>query len=681
MPMATSRRFRSATAQAGMALMPLVLTIAIAGALIAAGMHLVGPMTQRMRTATTITLLEQVSRSVVAWSQTHGRLPAAAEFHAAAGVDDDPWKKALVYAYDGDLTEIDSGGVCGRETTGLTVNGTADAAFIIISGGKDFTVDTTPGTSGAHAGNVTLSALDLAKVVSLVDLRNRVGCFDRTAGRLDLLNNELPEGCDGQAYTGDLFADGGVAPYTWTGTTVPAWLILTPAGGSCHLSGPPSAPGTYPLALTLTDDAGTQMQRRFDIVVATCTTGPAPVSQWDFNEGTGTLAGDGVGGNNGTLTGDTTWSSDTPDGSGSSLAFDGSGDSVHISDDSSLHITGQVTLMAWVKETAIGQYAKIISRRTGYYFYFLGVDNGHPYGGIGDDITYTVTGKSLLMSLDRWNHLAVVYDDDKDSMFLHFDGTERMTTTAQRLPVTVGVDLSIGADSQGAGSFFNGDIDDVAIFDRALTDAEIRGLFYGTAHPNRVAGWGFNGTTDDAGAGAHDGIMVGGSYTTDRFDLPGAALHVDGNDYVRVPDHADFRLTGELTLTAWIREQLPGAFAKIVSRRSGNYFYFLGVDNGRPYGGIGDGSSYTVTRKSIAMLPDQWHFVALVYDDAADRLQIYFDGTLDETTVSVSLPDVPGVDLTIGADYEGTQNFFTGFIDQVAVYDRALTGDEIREAY
>jgi hypothetical protein len=243
------------------------------------------------------------------------------------------------------------------------------------------------------------------------------------------------------------------------------------------------------------------------------------------------------------------------------------------------------------------------------------------------------------------------------------------------------VDLSIGADSQGAGSYFNGDIDDVAIFDRALTDAEIRGLFYGTAHPNRVAGWGFNGTTDDAGAGAHDGIMGGGSYTTDRFDLPGAALHVDGNDYVRVPDHADFRLTGELTLTAWIREQSPGAFAKIVSRRSGNYFYFLGVDNGRPYGGIGDGSSYTVTRKSIAMLPDQWHFVALVYDDAADRLQIYFDGTLDETTVSVSLPDVPGVDLTIGADYEGTQNFFTGFIDQVAVYDQALTVDEIRDRY
>ncbi|WP_419661998.1 uncharacterized protein Dvar_24400 [Desulfosarcina variabilis str. Montpellier] len=674
-------RLASATTQTGVALIPLILTIAIAGALMGAGMKLVGPQVQRLRTASAISMLEKASRSVVAWSQTHGRLPTAAEFGAAAGVHDDPWKKGLVYVYDVDLTGIDTGGVCGRETTGLTIGGIADAAFAIISGGGDFTIDTNPSTSGAYAGNVTLSASDLSLRVSLADLHNRVGCFDRTTGRLILLNNELPEGCDGQPYIGDLFAEGGAAPYSWAGTTVPAWLTITPTGSSCHLSGSPPAPGTYPFALSLGDAAGAQSRRRFTITVAACTTGPAPVSQWDFNEGAGSMTSDGAGSNNGTLTGDTAWSSDTPDGSGASLVFDGSGDSVFVSDSASLHITGEVTLMAWAKETAIGQYAKIISRRTGYYFYFLGVDNGHPYGGIGDDITYTVTGKSLLMSLDHWNHLSVVYNDAADRMFLHFDGTERMTVVPESLPAIVGVDLSIGADSQGAEHFFDGDIDDVAIFDRALTDSEIRGLFYGTAHPNRVAGWGFNGTTGDAGTGAHDGIMVGGSYTSDRFDLPDAALRVDGSDCVRIPDHADFRLTGQLTLTAWIRERSSRAFAKVISRRTGNYFYFLGVDNGRPYAGIGDGSSYTVTRKSIAMIPDQWHFVAMVYDDVADRLQIYFDGGLDDTTVTVSLPDVPDVDLTIGADYQGTQNFFTGLIDQVAVYDQALSVEEIREAY
>jgi hypothetical protein len=287
------------------------------------------------------------------------------------------------------------------------------------------------------------------------------------------------------------------------------------------------------------------------------------------------------------------------------------------------------------------------------------------------------------MSLDRWNHLAFVYDDAVDRMFLHFDGTERVTTVTKSLPATAGVDVSIGADSQGSASFFSGDVDDVAVYDRALSDAEIRGLLAGPAHPNRVVSYGFNGTAADDGPGGHDGTLVGGAYTTDRFGLPNAALRLDGSDYVRVADHPDLRLTGGLTLTAWIRERAPSAFAKIISRRAGNYYYFLGVDNGRPYGGIGDGggSPVAVTPKSIAMIPNQWHFVAFVYDDAADSMRIYFDGSLDETAVAVSLPLLPGVDLTIGADNEGSQHFFTGSIDGVAIYDQALTVDQIREGY
>ncbi len=673
--------FRHATGQAGMALMPIVLTVVIAGALIGAGMHLVGPTTRRMRIETTRHLLDRASRSVIAWSAAHGRLPTAAEFVAAAGVRDDPWRRALVYVYDGNLAVSAGGGLCGRESSGIVANGLADTAFFIISGGENFNVDTAPGVSGAYSGNAAISVLDLAEVVSLADLSNRAGCFDRTAGRLAILNNELPGGCSGEPYRGDLFAEGGVPPYAWSATSLPAWMALGPVGAACDLSGIPSSPGAFMLAATLTDSAGTAVVRRFDFNVAACTAGPSPVSKWDFNEGAGPTAGDGAGSNNGDLVGNTGWSTDTPDGSGASLAFDGSGDYVRVSDHSSLHLTGQLTLMAWVKETAIGQYAKVISRRSGYYFYFLGVDNGQPYGGIGDDVTHAVTGKSLLMSLDHWNHLAFVYDDAIDRMFLHFDGTERANLVMESLPATVGVDLSIGADSEGTASYFTGDVDDVAVYDRALSDAEIRGLLAGPAHPNRVVSYGFNGTAADGGPGGHDGTLVGGAYTTDRFGLPNAALRLDGSDYVRVADHPDLRLTGGLTLTAWIHERTPKAFAKIISRRAGNYFYFLGVDNGRPYGGIGDGSGFTVTRKSIAMTPDQWHFVAFVYDDAADSMQIYFDGSLDETAVTVSLPLKPGVDLTIGADNEGSQHFFTGSIDGVAIYDQALTVDQIRESY
>ena len=664
-----------------MALMPLVLTFVIAGALIGAGMHLLGPRVEQVRVVETAGRLVDASRSVIAWSVDRGRLPTAGEFPAAAGGGDDAWKKALVYVYDNHLTTTAEGGLCGRESTTLAAGGTVDAAFVLLSGGPDGTIDSAPGTSGAFSGNLVLSGQDLSRVVSLAELRNQAGCFDRTTGRLTLLNNELPEGCGGQAYRGDLFAQGGVPPYTWSTVVRPTWLTLTPIGSAFHCSGTPAAPGSYPVEVVLTDAAGSVVRQRFDILVVTCAAGPSPVSSWDFDEGAGPTASDGVGTNTGTLMGDTTWSVDTPDGSGSALTFDGSGDHVRVGDHTSLHLTGELTLMAWIKETAVGQYAKIISRRTGYYFYFLGVDNGHPYAGIGDGVDYTVTGKSLLMSLDRWNHLAMVYDDAADRMWLHFDGTERMTPVPESLPPAAGVDLSIGADFEGSQHYFNGDLDDVAVYDRALSDTEIRSLFHGTGHPNRVVSYAFDGHAEDGGTGGHDGTLAGATFTADRFGLPNAALHLDGHACVVVTDHPDLWLTGQLTLTAWIRERTPGTFAKVISRRSGNYFYFLGIDNGRPYGGIGDGSSYTVTGKSIAMTPDQWHFVAFVYDDAADRMQIYFDGALDETAVPVSLPLMTGVDLTIGADYEGTRHFFTGSIDAVAVYDRALDVQAIRESY
>ncbi len=672
---------RHAGSQSGMALMPIVMTIAIIGALIGAGLNLIGPVTQRLKTETARSRMADASRSVIAWSIANGRLPTAAEFADASGVRNDSWNRAFVYGYDGNLATSAGGGLCGRESTSINAGGSADAAFFIVSGSSDLTVDSTPAVSGAYAGNATLSSMDLVEVVFLADLRNRAGCFDRTAGRLTLLNNELPDGCNGQAYSGDLFAEGGAGAYTWSTTSQPAWMTLTPAGDACHLSGSPASPGAYTVDVTLADAGGTPVRRWFDITVATCAGGPSPVSSWDFDEGAGPTARDGIGGNDGTLVGDTTWSTDTPDTGGTSLSFDGSGDYVRVFDHSSLHITGQLTLMAWVKETATGSFAKVISRRTGYYFYFLGVDNGRPYGGIGDDVDWAVTGKSLLMSLDHWNHLAFVYDDDIDRMFLHFDGTERITSTPLQLPARNGVNLAIGGDSQGHGGGFNGDIDDVAIFDRALTDEEIRGILNGAGHPDRVAGYGFDGNLEDLGTGGHDGTLAGAVYTSDRHEIPNRALRLDGGDRVLVADHPDFELTGGLTLTAWIRERASRPHGRIVSRHRGNYFYFLGVDNGRPYGGIGDGHHTAMTRGSIAMISDQWHFVAFVYDDATDRMQIYFNGTLDETTVTVSLPDVSGVDLTIGADYEGTGHFFTGLIDQAAVYDQALTSDEIMEAY
>jgi hypothetical protein len=294
---------------------------------------------------------------------------------------------------------------------------------------------------------------------------------------------------------------------------------------------------------------------------------------------------------------------------------------------------------------------------------------------------YEVTGKSLLMSRDNWNHLAFAYNDTQDTMYLHFAGTERPSRVRQNLPRTRDVDVSIGCDSQGTSNFFIGVIDDVAVYNAALSSTAIRQLYENHTHPNLVASYYFNGSAADSSGNGHDGTIHGANLVPDRYDNPDRALSFDGNDYVLVNDHRELRFRPRLTITAWIKETTRRPYVKILSRRSGSYFYFLGIDNGHPYGGIGNGRNFTLTRKSIDMPLDKWHFLAFVFDSRANSMHIYYDGILDETAVTTSLPILAGVDLSIGADFQGSGNFFEGLIDSVVIYDRALSAEEIRGSY
>ena len=159
-------------------------------------------------------------------------------------------------------------------------------------------------------------------------------------------------------------------------------------------------------------------------------------------------------------------------------------------------------------------------------------------------------------------------------------------------------------------------------------------------------------------------------------------LQFDGSDSVVVSDSEDLRLTDTFTLCAWVMENAHAQHAKIVSRRNGDYFYFLGVDSGKPYAGVGDGDSYTVTSKTTSMPSNEWHHLAAVYQTNADNLKLYYDGHLIETVqVTENLPYREGISLSIGSDEAGTAMFFKGVIDELGIFSDALPPDQITALY
>ena len=138
---------------------------------------------------------------------------------------------------------------------------------------------------------------------------------------------------------------------------------------------------------------------------------------------------------------------------GKALDFDGSDDYIDCGNDSSLDITDEITIEAWVKENNRVQTAKIASRRSSSAFYFFGVDTGNPYGGIGDGTDYDVTGKTFSIPLNEWHHLVFVFVDAEDKGYIYYDGVLKETSVLDySIGNLSGVKLSIGADEEGTGN-------------------------------------------------------------------------------------------------------------------------------------------------------------------------------------------------------------------------------------
>lgn len=175
--------------------------------------------------------------------------------------------------------------------------------------------------------------------------------------------------------------------------------------------------------------------------------------------------------------------------------------------------------------------------------------------------------------------------------------------------------------------------------------------------------------------------------------------HMDGNlSYVSTSDTAELDITDELTMEAWIKlDGLPDGNGGIVAKYEGSsaqrsYSLYVDVQNGGT-GGLGmaispDGSftNAKVVTDDNSLPIGEWIHVAGVFK-SNDFMRLYVNGQLVEQ-LSEALHDVPSnifsssSDLWIGTQFSTSSSFrFPGGIDEVALYDRALTSEEILDHF
>jgi len=205
---------------------------------------------------------------------------------------------------------------------------------------------------------------------------------------------------------------------------------------------------------------------------------PSLVGWWRLDEGSGTIAHDSSGnGNDGTFNGDPQW---VAGHLGGALEFDGAGDYLDCGNDPSLDLT-KWTIAFWLNINENKDYSgfviKGVDNAENYEVLAYGAANFHfPMSNTDGARVYVNTATGVTV-VGEWAHFAFSYDSAEGRRF-YKDGSLIFEDTESSTPQTTAAPLIIGNEG-GTSRFVNGIMDDIRIYNRALTEAEIQQAMVG----------------------------------------------------------------------------------------------------------------------------------------------------------------------------------------------------------
>jgi hypothetical protein len=191
------------------------------------------------------------------------------------------------------------------------------------------------------------------------------------------------------------------------------------------------------------------------------------------------------------------------------LQLDGDGDYVELGNGSWSDITGEITMAAWIKvnEFDTGYQTILAKGNNTYRLQRAGSsDNSSLWLNTYPNANCVHINGSTNINDGQWHHVVGVFDGDM--IYVYVDGIEDGSESFVSGYIETSLDnLQIGANSD-EGRYWEGLIDNVRLYDKALTSTEIIDL-YTAENPDLVGWWKFNGDAKDSSGRGHHGTMVG----------------------------------------------------------------------------------------------------------------------------------------------------------------------------
>jgi hypothetical protein len=209
-----------------------------------------------------------------------------------------------------------------------------------------------------------------------------------------------------------------------------------------------------------------------------------------------------------------------------------------------------------------------------------------------------------------------------------------------------------------------------------------------------VGWWPFNGNANDESGNGNNGMVNGANLTSDRFGISNSAYYFDGvNNWIQIADNDDLDLPNNLSINCWFYASSFDIVSMIVSKHSpqcnnneGTFVYGI-WDEGLSgnykinFSASPNFTSSTYSNNQGLVSLNSWHQFAITFDDNLNEFKYYLNGILIDTkNLSYEILNNP-FDIFIGKQDCGNQWHFHGNIDDIAIWNRALTPQEITALY
>jgi hypothetical protein len=388
-------------------------------------------------------------------------------------------------------------------------------------------------------------------------------------------------------------------------------------------------------------------------------------------------------GNTAALTNGPVWNS------GGWINFDGT-DDYAVNSSSTLNITDNVTLNAWIRNngtgTSVGNYMSK-AQNSGYRMRRNG-GSGSPFwiysngntvngGAINDNIWYMVTGVFSSTGLRAYINSTLV-----------------ASNSAPYSPGALTLDnLYIGAYTVGA-EYFGGDIQNAQVYSSALTEAQVKQNYFGSpivtdglvfaVDANNIVSYPKSGTawynlTGSVGTGT---LTNGPTFNINN----GGSIRFDGvDDFVNIPYNSSLDIPTAITVEVWVKYASQGEIGgggrtySVLSYKGYPWTWLLEDISGQfnfRISTTSDGDSRLDSNYYHGV--ERWDHVACTYNGTTQA--IYVNGILQNSKSLTGTIITSGTTIELGTYGTGDYSF-NGWLANHRVYNRALTASEILQNY